>query len=34
VSSDGVRATVPDTTLGSLTLPGVTATVSLPLPLP
>jgi hypothetical protein len=32
VSSDGVTATVPDTTLGSLTLPGLTATVPLPLP--
>jgi hypothetical protein len=30
VSSDGVTATVPDTTLGSLTLPGLTATVPLP----
>jgi hypothetical protein len=31
VSSDGVQATVPDTTLGGITLPGVTATVSVPL---
>lgn len=31
VSSDSVKATVPDTTLGGLTLPGVTATVSVPL---
>jgi hypothetical protein len=30
VTSDGVTATVPDTTLGSLTLPGLTATVPLP----
>ncbi len=32
VSSDSVEATVPDTTLGGVTLPGVTATVPLPLP--
>lgn len=31
ISSDGVQATVPDTTLGGITLPGVTATVSVPL---
>jgi hypothetical protein len=30
VSSDSVEATVPDTTLGGVTLPGVTATVRLP----
>lgn len=32
VSSGSVEATVPDTTLGGVTLPGVTATVPLPLP--
>lgn len=32
VSSGSVQATVPDATLGSVTLPGVTATVPLPLP--
>ena len=31
VSSSGVQATVPDTTLGGITLPGATATVAVPL---